>query len=57
MKTPFLNHTMDDWLLLATAATLNHSRSHLMKFIALPTDNVHFYLFCVFIVMNKSTLS
>jgi len=32
-----LNPTKDDRLLLATAATLNHSRSHLMKVIALPT--------------------
>jgi len=32
-----LNHIKDDRLLLATTTTLNHSRSHLMKVIALPT--------------------
>jgi len=37
MQTPPLNHTKDDWLLLATTAILNYSRSHLMKVIALPT--------------------
>jgi len=36
MKTS-LNHTKDDRLLLATTSALNHSRSHLMKVIALPT--------------------
>jgi len=36
MKTPSLNHTKDDWLLLATTSTINPSRSQLMKVLALP---------------------